>query len=108
MYNKIAIIGLGYVGLPLAVEFGKKFNTIGYDINKSRIDELNDKFDSTGEITADDLESSSNLVITNDSNMIRNCNIYIITVPTPIDKLNKPYLSPLIIYNFSLRLHVVY
>ena len=61
MNNKIAVIGLGYVGLPLAIEFGKKFNTVGFDINENRITELNNKFDCTGEITAEDFNASIEL-----------------------------------------------
>ena len=63
MENKIAVIGLGYVGLPLAVEFGKKIETVGFDINLKRIEELNNKFDCTGEITPEDLDSSKKVMI---------------------------------------------
>jgi UDP-N-acetyl-D-glucosamine/UDP-N-acetyl-D-galactosamine dehydrogenase len=93
--NKIAIIGLGYVGLPLAVEFGKKFDTIGFDINVNRIKELNRNFDCTGEMTSENLDESINLTLTSSSSKINDCNIYIITVPTPIDKRNNPDLKPL-------------
>jgi len=93
--NKIAIIGLGYVGLPLAVEFGKKFDTIGFDINVNRIKDLNNKFDCTGEMTAKDLDASTKLILTVNSSEINDCNIYIITVPTPIDEENNPDLTPL-------------
>ena len=96
MNNKIAVIGLGYVGLPLAIEFGKKFDTIGFDINKNRIKELNNKFDCTGETTAEDLDASINLILTDISSEINDCNIYIITVPTPIDEENNPDLTPLL------------
>ena len=95
MNNKIAIIGLGYVGFPLAIEFGKKFDTIGYDINGNRIKELNNKFDCTGETTAEDLDASTMLTLTDNSNEINECNIYIITVPTPIDEKNNPDLKPI-------------
>ncbi len=97
MKKKIAIIGLGYVGLPLAVEFAKKFTVIGYDINPLRIQELTKGHDSTLEIedhlllsVSDNLHYSTNIEDT------KNCNIYIITVPTPIDKANRPNLKPLI------------
>ncbi len=96
MSKKIAVIGLGYVGLPLAIEFGKKFDTIGFDINKNRIKELNNKFDCTGETTAEDLDASINLILTDISSEINDCNIYIITVPTPIDEENNPDLTPLL------------
>jgi len=93
--KKIAVIGLGYVGLPLAIEFGKKFETIGYDINENRINELNNKFDCTGETTVEDLKASTKLILTDNSDGINDCNIYIITVPTPIDEDNNPDLEPI-------------
>ena len=92
---KIAIIGLGYVGLPLAIEFGKVFETIGFDTNKSRIDELLIGKDSTREVTSKELQESSSLSYTTNPEDIQSCNIFIITVPTPIDKLNNPNLQPL-------------
>jgi UDP-N-acetyl-D-glucosamine/UDP-N-acetyl-D-galactosamine dehydrogenase len=91
----IAIIGLGYVGLPLAVEFGKKFTTFGFDINQSRIKELQSGHDMTLEVKFEELIQSSNLKLTSVIDDIRNCNIYIITVPTPIDSEKKPDLRPL-------------
>ena len=91
---KIAVIGLGYVGLPLAVEFSKKFSTIGFDINKDRIDELQSNLDRTNEVSSQNLKEASIRFSLNSSD-IANCNIYIITVPTPIDKYNKPDLSAL-------------
>ena len=81
MSNKIAIIGLGYVGIPLAVG-GKSTPTIGLDIDKSRIDELNSGFDRTLEMSKDNLDSSIHLTYTTDINDTSDCNIYIITVPT--------------------------
>ena len=96
MSNKIAIIGLGYVGIPLAVEFGKLTPTIGLDIDKSRIDELNSGFDRTLEMSKDNLESSIHLTYTTDINDTCECNIYIITVPTPINSKNQPDLTPLV------------
>ena len=95
MSKKIAVIGLGYVGLPLAIEFGKKFETIGFDINGKRIKELKNKFDCTGETTAEDLDASTKLILTDNPDKINDCNIYIITVPTPIDSQNNPDLRPL-------------
>ena len=95
MNNKIAVIGLGYVGLPLAVEFGKKIETIGFDINLNRIKELNNKFDCTGEISAEDLDTAKKLILTDNSSRVSNCNIFIITVPTPIDESNNPDLTPI-------------
>lgn len=93
---RIAIIGLGYVGLPLAVEFGKKFQTVGYDINTRRVDQLIDYIDVTLECSSEELASSKNLQYTADKNEIRDCNVYIITVPTPIDDNKQPDLTPLI------------
>ena len=93
---KIGIVGLGYVGLPLAFEFSKKFPTIGFDTDNTRIQELKNGIDTTLEINNFELLSpDSNLVFTNDINDIQECNIYIITVLTPIDAANKPDLTPL-------------
>ena len=95
--NKIAIIGLGYVGLPLAVAFAKKFKVVGFDINKSRIQELKVGHDKTLEVENPLLSSlANNITYSSNINDIKNCNIYIITVPTPVDKTNRPNFSPLI------------
>ncbi len=88
--KKIAIIGLGYVGLPLAVEFGKKRQVVGYDIDSKRINELKSDYDSTSETSVKDLKSSSLLTYSSKINDIKDAEIFIITVPTPIDFLNKP------------------
>lgn len=93
---KIAVIGLGYVGLPLAVEFGKKFPTIGYDVNELRIAELNAGTDSTLETTPDELASANQLTCTAEPSQLASCNIYIVTVPTPIDNSKTPDLTPII------------
>jgi UDP-N-acetyl-D-galactosamine dehydrogenase len=94
--NKIAIIGLGYVGLPLAVEFGKHFETIGFDIHQTRIDELKTGYDRTLESDKESILSSNHLTFTNQLDDLKAANIFIVTVPTPIDKNNKPDLTPLI------------
>ncbi len=94
--NKIAIIGLGYVGLPLAVEFGKKVHTIGFDINQLRIDELKNGYDRTLEVDSENLSSSTRLSFTCKLDEIKEANIFIVTVPTPIDKNNRPDLTPLL------------
>ena len=96
-YNNpsIAIIGLGYVGLPLAVEFGKKFNTVGFDINKPRIEELISGIDNTLEVDSDELKQARKLSYTTELDDIKDCNIYIVTVPTPIDSHKRPDLTPL-------------
>jgi|TARA_B100001057_G_C22863599_1_gene955591 UDP-N-acetyl-D-galactosamine dehydrogenase len=93
--NKIAVIGLGYVGLPLALEFSKKYSVIGLDINLERVNELNDYHDKTNEINKKDLKNrlTSGLKLTSDYKEIKDCNIYIVTVPTPINSLRQPDLS---------------
>jgi len=93
MKYKIAIIGLGYVGLPLAIEFGRKYSTIGYDIKEKRIKDLNNELDNTGEISKEQFQLSNKLIFTSDLNRIANCNIFIISVPTPISSDNKPNLK---------------
>jgi UDP-N-acetyl-D-galactosamine dehydrogenase len=92
----IAIIGLGYVGLPLAVEFGKQYDTVGFDINAARIDELRAGHDSTLEVSADELSIAPRLRFSPALEDIRACNVYIVTVPTPIDAAKRPDLTPLI------------
>jgi UDP-N-acetyl-D-galactosamine dehydrogenase len=93
--KKIAVIGLGYVGLPLAVEFGKKFNVLGFDIDVSRINELNTGIERTGESNAQEIESAKGIKFSFDPDDLTSCNIYIVTVPTPIDKFKAPDLRPL-------------
>lgn len=92
---KIAIIGLGYVGLPLAVEFGKKIPTIGFDINTKRVEELKQGQDHTLEVSSDELKLATSLNYTNDLEQLKKCNFFIVTVPTPIDGVNRPDLTPL-------------
>jgi UDP-N-acetyl-D-galactosamine dehydrogenase len=92
----ISIIGLGYVGLPLAVEFGKKYNTIGFDINQGRIDELKSGFDRTLEVESEQLKEASLLSYSAKLEELKAANFFIVTVPTPIDKNNRPDLTPLI------------
>ncbi len=94
--TKIGIIGLGYVGLPLAVEFGKKFDVIGFDLKKSRLDALANGNDSTLEITYEQLKAASRLQFSNDPSALRDCNYFIISVPTPVDEHNAPNLRPVI------------
>ena len=83
---KIGVIGLGYVGLPLAVEFGKTISTVGFDINEQRIQELEAGHDRTLEVDDDGLKKAVNLSFTSDIKNLKSCNYYIVTVPTPIDK----------------------
>ena len=92
---RLAIIGLGYVGLPLAVEFGKQLHCIGFDINQQRINELRQGHDNTQEIEPNALKESQHLQFTNTASDIVDCDIYIVTVPTPIDSSNRPDLTPL-------------
>ncbi|RLD79982.1 MAG: Vi polysaccharide biosynthesis protein VipA/TviB, partial [Bacteroidetes bacterium] len=93
---KIGVIGLGYVGLPLAVEFGKKIDTIGFDINEVRIKELEAGYDRTLEVEDEDMKGAIKLSYTSKLNDLKACNYYIVTVPTPIDKNKRPDLTPLI------------
>ena len=92
----ICIVGLGYVGLPMAVAFGKKFETIGFDVNARRITELKSGFDRTLEVSSAQLVEASLLEFTCDEEKLRRCTVYIVTVPTPIDNYNKPDLLPLV------------
>ena len=92
---KICVVGLGYVGLPLACEFGKKYPTLGFDIDETRCKELGEGFDRTGEIASEEIALSSMLSFTNSEKDLPKCNVFIITVPTPIDKYKQPDLTPL-------------
>lgn len=92
----IAVVGLGYVGLPLAVEFGKRYKTVGYDINASRVAELRAGRDSTLEVEPEELARSTRLTYSSELDDIRGCNVYIVTVPTPIDAAKRPDLTPLV------------
>ena len=93
--TRIAIIGLGYVGLPLAVAFGRRFQTLGFDINARRIDELRRHHDHTLEASEEELRAAEHLQFTNDPAALAGCNVFIITVPTPIDEYKRPDLHPL-------------
>ena len=90
---KVAIIGLGYVGLPLAVAFSQKLNVIGYDISEQRISDLKDGYDVTLEVGPEELKQADKLRFTNNSADLADCNIFIVTVPTPITKDKKPNLT---------------
>src|SRR5680860_1533128 len=100
--KKIGVIGLGYVGLPLAVEFAKKYPVVGFDINVSRCEEVKNGHDATLEVSdevlhsvSSDNSSNSGLLVTNSSEDLTTCDIYIITVPTPVDDNKQPDLSPI-------------
>ena len=98
MNKKICIVGLGYVGLPLAHAFSEKYQVVGFDINKPRVDELNSGFDRTLELTSDEVNESikNGMIYSTNIDDIKDSNIYIVTVPTPIDSTNRPDLTPLI------------
>ena len=95
LMKKIAIIGLGYVGLPLAVEFGKVHEVVGFDLNKDRVAELLNGIDATGEVSSSELKASPKLSFSSDLAKLNECNVFVVTVPTPIDKSNQPDLLPL-------------
>lgn len=94
--KKIAVIGLGYVGLPLAVEFGKKYSVLGFEINKHRVEELITGYDRTLEISSDELKETSRLSFSSDLADLKTCQIFIVTVPTPIDQYNSPDITLLL------------
>jgi UDP-N-acetyl-D-glucosamine/UDP-N-acetyl-D-galactosamine dehydrogenase len=93
---KIGVIGLGYVGLPLAVEFSKKYQVIGFDIDNIRISDLTSDLDSTLELSKNELVSAKNIFYTDDLSLLKDCNVYIVTVPTPIDEHRQPDFKPLL------------
>ena len=93
---RIAVIGLGYVGLPLAVEFGKKCSVLGFDVNNDRINSLKLGHDETLEVSKLEIKKSKNLDFTSNEDLLSDCNVFIVTVPTPIDKYKRPNLDPLI------------
>ena len=92
---RIGVVGLGYVGLPLAVEFGRKYPTVGFDVNAERVAELEGGHDSTLEASDEELASATHLTYTTDTKDIADCNFYVVTVPTPIGDSNRPLLTPL-------------
>jgi len=92
----VAVIGLGYVGLPLAVEFGKQRSVIGFDINPARIQELQAGRDSTLEVTPEQLQAAKHLLFSDQAEDLRRCEVFIVTVPTPVDQANRPDMMPLI------------
>jgi UDP-N-acetyl-D-galactosamine dehydrogenase len=92
---RLGIIGLGYVGLPLAAEFGKHFETVGFDLNARRIAELKAGRDHTLEVSKEELAGASRLTFTTDPAELRRCQVFIVTVPTPIDEYKRPDLTPL-------------
>jgi len=103
---RIAVVGLGYVGLPLAVEFGKKFPVVGFDINLRRVDELNAGHDHTLEVDESELASATNLTCTTDETLLDHANVYIVTTPTPIDKHKRPDLGPVLSASRTIARHL--
>ncbi len=93
--TKIGVIGLGYVGLPLAVEFGKKFKVVAFDKDRERMKQISQGVDRTGQLEKEEIELSDNLVLTDDPKILEDCSVYIVTVPTPVDQDNKPDFSSL-------------
>ena len=94
--TRVAVIGLGYVGLPLAVEFGRHFDTTGFDVNRKRVDEIARKIDRTDEVTDEEFAAATRFSATTDAAGIAGCNFYIVTVPTPIDEFKNPDLGAMI------------
>ncbi|HZW60170.1 MAG TPA: Vi polysaccharide biosynthesis UDP-N-acetylglucosamine C-6 dehydrogenase TviB, partial [Woeseiaceae bacterium] len=92
---RIGVVGLGYVGLPLAVEFGRKYPTVGFDVKPERIAELRNGRDSTREVSSEELATATRLECTHDLEKLRDCNFHIVTVPTPVSADNRPLLTPL-------------
>jgi UDP-N-acetyl-D-galactosamine dehydrogenase len=104
--EKIAVIGLGYVGLPVAISFGRRLPTIGFDIRQRRIDELKKGQDETMEVTSEQLASAKQLEMTADPSKLSDCTFYIVAVPTPIDENNRPDLGPMISASKSIGPHL--
>ncbi len=92
----VAVVGLGYVGLPLAVEFGKKFRTIGYDLNAEKVASYRHHVDPTGEVSGEDFRTAGQLAVTTDAAELAAADIIIVAVPTPIDAARQPDFSPLV------------
>src|SRR5262245_27411283 len=104
--EKIAVIGLGYVGLPVAISFGRKLPTVGFDIRQRRVDELKKGHDETMEVTSEQLASAKQLEMTADPSRLSDCTFYIVAVPTPIDSNNRPDLGPMISASKTIGPHL--
>src|SRR4029450_9980646 len=92
----VGIVGLGSVGLPLAVEFGKKMATIGFDLSRAKIESYNRFVDPTGEVSSDDLKAAKQLKVTTDASLLKEADFVIVAVPTPVDGAHQPDLKPLV------------
>src|SRR5688572_26692560 len=93
---RIAVIGLGYVGLPLAIEFGRLYETLGYDIDAQRVADLREGRDNNHESSAGEIASAAKLRFSADVSDLRDCNVYVVTVPTPVDEHKRPDFTPLL------------
>jgi UDP-N-acetyl-D-galactosamine dehydrogenase len=102
----IAVVGLGYVGLPLAVEFGKKFQTIGYDLSDNKIESYKKYIDPSGEVSSEDLKAATGLMVTNNSSNLAEADIVVIAVPTPVDSAHQPDFSPLVSSSITVGKHL--
>ncbi|HYS14511.1 MAG TPA: nucleotide sugar dehydrogenase, partial [Burkholderiaceae bacterium] len=92
----VAVVGLGYVGLPLAVEFGKKYRTIGFDLSQAKVDAYKRHVDPTGEVTTADLRAAEKLEVTTDPRALKEADFIVVAVPTPVDEAHQPDFSPLV------------
>src|SRR5512139_2581783 len=98
----VAVVGLGYVGLPLAVEFGKKMTTIGYDLSVEKIEHYRRFCDPTGEVSADDLKAATQLTVTTDPAELAKADFIVVAVPTPVDEAYIPDFSPMVAYSTTV------
>ena len=103
---RLAVIGLGYVGFPLAVHFGQHFDTIGYDKNQKRVDQLNNGVDFTHEVESDQIDKADKLLLTSDPECLSDCQVYVVAVPTPIDQAKRPDLGPLLAASRLIARHL--
>src|SRR4051812_45830806 len=99
----VAVVGLGYVGLPLAVEFGKKHRTIGFDLSEDKVNAYRKRTDPTGEVSSDEFKASAKLEVTTNPRALREADFIIVAVPTPVDEAHNPDFSPLVGASTSVR-----
>ena len=102
----VGVIGLGYVGLPLAVEFGKKMQTIGFDLSTEKVDSYKRFCDPTGEVSSEDLKAATQLQVSADPSVLKVCDYLIVAVPTPVDAAHQPDFSPLVGSSTSVGKHM--
>jgi len=106
MVGVIAVVGLGYVGLPLAVEFGKRVRTIGFDLSREKVESYRRHVDPTGEVSTEDLKAAGLLAVTADPSQLREADVIIVAVPTPIDAAHQPDFSPLVSSSTTVGRHM--